>query len=166
MLKVKKSCLFLLPDSGNLGFQLSQHHDIMVRVDSWFGGMKAFLSQKTLHIILPSDGCILNYLHVAMTWTQFRFYLYGNAMSCHQWWCSPGNCHRQLHIDSAGFDKLVFGDLFALVSVSMRPTWYKLCGISVLSILFPVHWSQLRFLIIIWQFVRMSWMRYFSFIAG
>lgn len=86
-------------------------------------------------------------------------------MSCHQWWCSLGNCHLQLHIDSAGPDKLVFGDLFALVSVSMRPTWHKLCDISVLSILFPMHWSQLHFLIIIWQFARMSWMRYSSFLA-
>jgi hypothetical protein len=51
----EKGCLLLWSDSGNSGLQLSQRHDVAVRVD----GLSGF--QKKVYITLPADGCILNF---------------------------------------------------------------------------------------------------------
>jgi len=61
----EKGCLFLWMDCGNSSLQLSvvmQQPELMVCLGSRQSrGITLFLFQRTLHIFLPTEGCVLNF---------------------------------------------------------------------------------------------------------
>ena len=62
----EKGCLLLWPDSGNSSLQLSRRRNVAVRVDGFPGSRKSrmippFLSLKTVHVTLPTEGRDLNF---------------------------------------------------------------------------------------------------------
>ena len=62
-------CL-LCPNSGRWNLQFSQCHNVAVRVDDLSRRITHFLSWKTVHITLPTEGCVLNFLFDGeFTWT-------------------------------------------------------------------------------------------------
>jgi len=63
----EKHCHLLWPDLECSSFQLSQHHDVVFRVEGLFGfqdiqRVTPFLSQKAVHITLPTKDCIFSFI--------------------------------------------------------------------------------------------------------
>jgi len=105
-----------------------------------------FLSQKAVHVTLPTEGCVLNISFNGE-------FIFPHFMDCHFDSCSQQRHHisfpvmmqsrtfsLQPHIGSIGLDKLAYG-VFSFPVWASVGTRYKFCDISMLPPLFPMHWS-------------------------
>jgi hypothetical protein len=131
----RRKVVFLSGLTGNSGLQLSQRRDVSVRVDGLSGYQEiqednAFTIPKdsahrfTLYPLMAASWTfpLMGNSHVATPWTVILIPAHnGDTMFRHRWWCSPGNCHLQLHSGSAGPERLAFLALMFLCEHPWAP---------------------------------------------